>query len=58
MSKHLIPDVINYLMSKAINATSQNERQVYENQLRTIREAIDQSLARSATTPIKTRKRA
>jgi formaldehyde-activating enzyme involved in methanogenesis len=55
---HLIPDVINYLMSKAINATSQNERQIYQDQLRAIREEIDKALSRSMVSNIKTRKRA
>jgi len=55
---HLIPDVINYLMSKAINATSQNERQIYQDQLRAIREEIDKALAKIITTKMKTRKRA
>jgi hypothetical protein len=57
-NRHLIPDIINDLMSKMINATSHTERQNYEVQVRTIRDVCTAALNKAATTPVKTRKRA
>lgn len=55
---YLVPDIIKELLSKMINATSQNERLAYELQVRTIRDACNTALSRAVTTPVKTRKRA
>jgi hypothetical protein len=57
-NNYLVPDIIKDLLSKMINATSQNERQAYELQIRTIRDACNTALGKIITTPVKTRKRA
>ena len=55
---YLVPEIIKDLLMKLINATSQNEKQSYELQVRTIRDACNITLTKASTTNIKTRKRA
>lgn len=55
---YLVPDIIRELLSKMINATGQNERQAYELQVRTIRDACNIALSKNVTIPVKNRKRA
>lgn len=57
-NSHLVPDIIKDLLSKMINATSTNERDYYELQVKTIRDACNAGLAKSAVTPVRARKRA
>jgi hypothetical protein len=57
-NNYLVPDIIKDLLVKMINATSQNERQAYELQIRTIRDACNTALTKASTTNIKIRKRA
>jgi hypothetical protein len=58
MNNYLVPDIIRDLLAKMINATSPNERQAYELQVKTIRDACNTALTRVSSTPIKSRKRA
>jgi len=58
MNNYLVPDIIRDLLAKMINATSPNERQAYELQVKTIRDACNTALMRVSSTPIKSRKRA
>lgn len=58
MNNYLVPDIIKDLLAKMVNATSSNERQAYELQVKTIRDACNTALTKVATAPIKSRKRA
>jgi hypothetical protein len=58
MNNYLVPDIIRDLLAKMINATSSNERQAYELQVKTIRDACNTALTKIASTPVKSRKRA
>jgi len=58
MNNFLVPEIIKDLLAKMINATSQNERQAYELQVRTIRDVCNVALTKVSTMAVKTRKRA
>ena len=58
MNNYLIPESIKELVSKLLSATSTNEKQNYALQIEAIRNFCNVALAKAATTPIKTKKRA